>query len=132
MIRSTQSVADRDESRGHVGNHHRYQKGRHSRVPFGLERRGLFSQSLNAADPAAEDHADALTRIRRDRVERERGVAKRLFRGGNGVLRVRVEPAGELALHVVRRIESLDLTGESRAPARCVERRDGRGAAVAR
>ena len=69
VVWSAQSVAHRDESRGHVGNHHRYQKRRNPRMPFGLERRGLSLQSLNAADPAAKDHAHALTRIRRERVE---------------------------------------------------------------
>ena len=92
----------------HVGNHERA----HLAQPLLARQIEVLAEAANAADAAANDHADARGVLRR---HVQAGVGHGLLRGNQRVLDARIETARFFAIHVLARIEVAHLAGKRHA-----------------
>src|SRR5690606_2097077 len=109
--------------------HHRdEERGEPARATL-EQRPRLVLERREPALPRAEHDAHPVPLALAQRLALEPRVPDRLARRDERVLRERIEPVRQLALHVVERVEALQLARERRRERRWVEARDrGRAA----
>src|SRR5213078_3190799 len=110
-VRPLRAEAHRHEPRRHVHDHHRDEERRHAVRPLLAQGLVVREQGLDAADPRADQHPEAVA-------VHPRGVEARVLDGhhaaGHRVLEERVEAPRLLLVHVLERVEVPHLARDPR------------------